>query len=74
MTYNLGGSPEDNIIFYVVAFVGQDRVSPQSDDESFSWKAYQTGTVAFWLSPWVERKVCLPSGFLLHQHQWANSH
>lgn len=42
LTYNLGGSPEDNIIFYVAAFVGPHRVSLQSEDNSFIWKAYQT--------------------------------
>ena len=42
MTYNLGSSPEDNIIFYVVAFVGQDRVSPRVKTTAFIWKAHQT--------------------------------
>lgn len=77
LTCNLSGSPEDKIIFYVASFVGQDRVFLQSEDKSFAWKAYQTvfmvNTVLSSF-PWVWKKMCLPSDFLLHQHQWANSH
>lgn len=47
LTYNLGGSPEDNIIFYVAAFVGPHWVFPS---RARTIASYGKLTRPFWWS------------------------